>query len=505
MKDYPFNKCLHPKQIINPYTKQPITVNCGQCTACQLHKSSVSALKCRLESLSHNYTMFVTLTYNESSCPRAIAFYDENTKLHIIKDNTPRFAKYKDIYHQELGEVSTSPSDMELLRQKFQNRQIPYLFKKDLQLFIKRLRKNLSKYTHEKIRYYACGEYGPKHYRPHFHLLVWFSEAETYTNFYKALCQSWKFGRVDSQVSRGKSSSYVAQYLNSSCNLPQVHRLPQSKQFSCHSSRLGEGVLRQVRKDAYELPYNDFIHSCVQLDAQLQDVYLWRSLESWYFPQCRNYAREFLGSRKYAYLIYRTAFEWTREVSPYRQAKEITQYVYEHHRWHFVPEFERLLAYFFNNQRFSCKKICRNDKDMYEQFFHSIYRDLYISKHFLQTVCDTKNQTWPTMDEINRKLNLIDEHYKARDYDCLKRQYEYTDLLLQSHMYEDEKVFFSDDFHQPKTADVIPYLYDNVQYDINNYNETPLPLMFKQDVTKRSYESVKHKLQNDLNQQFDKL
>ena len=42
------------------------------------------------------------------------------------------------------------------------------LVKKELQDFFKRLRKKYG----EGIRYYACGEYGPKGKRPHYHAII---------------------------------------------------------------------------------------------------------------------------------------------------------------------------------------------------------------------------------------------------------------------------------------------------------------------------------------------
>lgn len=46
---------------------------------------------------------------------------------------------------------------------------VPTLSKRDLQLFFKRLRKHFSD---RKIRYYICGEYGPKTLRPHYHAII---------------------------------------------------------------------------------------------------------------------------------------------------------------------------------------------------------------------------------------------------------------------------------------------------------------------------------------------
>jgi hypothetical protein len=450
--------------------------------------------------------MFITLTYRDNVIPRCQAFYHEDTNTYSIKDDTRRFRKYKDLYRQHICDIDTSTSDLEMLKTKVSNDRLPYLCKKDLQLFIKRLRKHLSKYTNERIRYYACGEYGPQHFRPHFHLLVWFDRTETFKAFNRCLYSAWRFGRISSEVSRGSCSKYVAQYLNSNSCLPKVFSSDKSKPFCCHSSRLGEESLHKSKEEVYQLPFNEFIRRSLALNGIVQDVFLWRSVESWYFPQCRNYARESLGGKWYAYTLYSVAKKWTDEISPYRQAKFIVQYVYEYGFTHFVEEYQRLLLWFTQNQRFSTKKIARCDKDMFEQMFRSIYHDLYISKHFLYNVCDSKLYGhYPTHEEISNKIAIIDKHYKDKEYHGLCRQYEYTEMLLTSNMYEDEEVVFSDDWHMPKKSHVIPYLYDNVKYDLKNFNETPLPRMFIADVTERSYNSVKHKELNDLNDCFKNL
>lgn len=51
------------------------------------------------------------------------------------------------------------------------------LYYRDAQLFIKRLRKYIDKYFHEKIRYYIIGEYGTSSLRPHWHLLLFFDSS----------------------------------------------------------------------------------------------------------------------------------------------------------------------------------------------------------------------------------------------------------------------------------------------------------------------------------------
>ena len=122
----------------------------------------------------------------------------------------------------------------------------PHLSKYDGQLFIKRLRRYLdrliqSKYGKEaeKIRYYLVGEYGPVHFRPHYHVILWFSEDETYSTIREAVHQSWKFGRIDVQKSLGKCADYVAKYLNSSVSLPEVFKLTANKTFLSSLCALG--------------------------------------------------------------------------------------------------------------------------------------------------------------------------------------------------------------------------------------------------------------------------
>ncbi len=46
----------------------------------------------------------------------------------------------------------------------------PTLRKRDVQLFLKRLRKNYKYDNH--IKYFCCGEYGGKTFRPHYHLII---------------------------------------------------------------------------------------------------------------------------------------------------------------------------------------------------------------------------------------------------------------------------------------------------------------------------------------------
>lgn len=92
---------------------------CGQCLACRINKRRAWTLRLLLEYFIHEKASFVTLTYTDDNLPLSLDGY-------------------------------------------------PVLCKRDVQLFFKRLRKRYG----EGIRYYACGEYGPKTKRPHYHCII---------------------------------------------------------------------------------------------------------------------------------------------------------------------------------------------------------------------------------------------------------------------------------------------------------------------------------------------
>ena len=90
----------------------PLHVPCGTCIGCRATRAQHWALRCQLEAQQHPHTSVATLTYG---------------------DGVP-----------------------------------PTLSKRDFQLWMKRLREDL----HSRIRYFACGEYGEKFGRPHYHAIL---------------------------------------------------------------------------------------------------------------------------------------------------------------------------------------------------------------------------------------------------------------------------------------------------------------------------------------------
>lgn len=136
---------------INPYiSKDKVAYSCGQCANCKKMRMMEWTIRGKHELIEQKKATFITLTYD---------------RKHLIKSAKIKMNKY-----DQLG----------TLRQT------------DVQLFIKRLRKECENI---KIRYIYCGEYGVKKWRPHYHMIIFgLSPADLSKEIYIKL---WKMGNVD--------------------------------------------------------------------------------------------------------------------------------------------------------------------------------------------------------------------------------------------------------------------------------------------------------------------
>ncbi len=479
---YPFQRCLNPHKLMNPYTKEWIVVPCGHCPACRLQKDLLSTLKCKLESVSHRYCMFVTLTYAPAFLPQS-GFFDLTTEdgkvtRHLI-NVSPRCGG-----HLDLGIVQTTDSQIDMLQSKVQSEYMPYLWKKDLQLFLKRLRKNLK--SNEKIRYYAVGEYGPFHFRPHFHLLLWYDSQSTQQEMGEAISKSWQFGRIDFQLSKGDATSYVAKYLNGACTLPQVLQLDTIKPFVCHSKRLGEEILLRSQEEVYQCSPLEFTERCVSLDGNNTEFRVWRSFKARFFPKCRRFDSLARSERNYAYQTFRYCQRAFSEDKPVNLARLITDALFDYgHKLRRVSPYgdwsaTGLLAYYYYITGLSKFGQFQIESGLYNRVYNCVYTDLLLSRHFLYNVCDN----W-SPEEINRKINLIENYYVTIDYENLKNQ-------LDSMSY----------FAEICDTDLFKYYYINT-FDEETFKKMSLYNCFKKATLHNSLNHVKHKKQNDLNQIFN--
>lgn len=135
---------------------------------------------------------------------------------------------------------------------------------RDLQLFMKRLRKAVQP---ERIRFYACGEYGEKNGRPHYHALLFgmslrdrvpHSRGPSGELLYQSamLDEAWGLGRTLTGTVSRQSAAYVARYA-----LKKISGAPADKhyggrhpEFSRMSNRPGIGSLWVERYESDAFP-----------------------------------------------------------------------------------------------------------------------------------------------------------------------------------------------------------------------------------------------------------
>lgn len=145
---------------------------CGRCVGCRLEYSRQWAVRCLHEASLYDDNAFITLTYNDDNLPK-------NGSL------DPR----------------------------------------SLQLFFKRFRKQLEP---QRIRFYACGEYGDTTGRPHYHAIVfgWWPRgakrisARNGHNLYSSslLDDVWPYGYNSVGAVSFESAAYVARYIMKKVN-----------------------------------------------------------------------------------------------------------------------------------------------------------------------------------------------------------------------------------------------------------------------------------------------
>lgn len=186
----------------------PISVPCGKCIGCKLEHSRQWALRCMHEKRLHTDSSFLTLTYDPAHLPSGGS-----------------------------------------------------LVKRDLQLFMKRLRKQFG----EGVRFFACGEYGEKSLRPHYHVLLLnkdfndkrpISTGSEYTLYAsKLLSQLWTSGSHAIGDVNFESAAYVARYCTKKITGPKAadHYKGRTPEFLVMSRRpgIGSGYLDKYKTELY--------------------------------------------------------------------------------------------------------------------------------------------------------------------------------------------------------------------------------------------------------------
>lgn len=188
--------CHAPFYVDNPLFpyrshERLVPAPCGKCHPCLQRRSSGWAFRLMQQELISEGALFVTLTYD-----------NENVPL------TPK--KFMTLNYS------------------------------DVQKFYKRLRKR-----HEKrystgiipeIKYYTCGEYGSKTYRPHYHAIIFNASAED-------IEKAWTQGLSHFGTVTGASIAYTTKYIHKGKMIPVHHNDDRKPERAGMSKKLGLNYL----------------------------------------------------------------------------------------------------------------------------------------------------------------------------------------------------------------------------------------------------------------------
>lgn len=312
-----FVKCLHPL-VLRDHRGYPYQVPCGKCVACQNNKRSSLSLKLRLEEYTSKYCYFLTLTYDDDHLPlfslgrdtcasvflRIYPYSERMRSDSLISDFCSDFYKFDNDFIDKIDYYSDFVHNYERLYGKhcvYGHGLYALLYYRDIQLFLKRLRKHIFKYYGEKIRFYIIGEYGSKSLRPHWHCLLFFNSSSLSQAF--EVCENvgttsrpcncpqflrplWEFGICDSKRTNGEAYNYVSSYVNQSSNFPKLLVLL-SNQKAYHSIQLGQILPQESFVSAIQKGDFSFFERQFYIDSfGVENPYsIWWSYYSRFFPK----------------------------------------------------------------------------------------------------------------------------------------------------------------------------------------------------------------------------
>lgn len=194
-------QCLSPFTLTQDYKdingkNRSINVPCGKCVSCLKRRSGHWSFRLAQEAQVSSSASFLTLTY--ANAP--------------ISENG-----------------------------------FPTLVKRDVQLFMKKLRKKCPLY---KLKYYFCGEYGTKTNRPHYHAII-FNLPQRIIHKPQLITDTWEHGHTMITHSNDLTINYVSGYIMKDNIKPINKHDDRLREFSLMSKGMGLSYLTPQMKNYY--------------------------------------------------------------------------------------------------------------------------------------------------------------------------------------------------------------------------------------------------------------
>lgn len=218
-----------------PNYRREITLPCGRCIGCRLDRSKQWAVRCLHEAQQHTENAFITLTFEttwlkdeDSSCPHYVGTNEKSARglstASNLAQEPPKLRGGNIASRGAVGNPRLRPSPVPYRlgtrgSPSMANPEARGVLTKDISKFIRRLRK-----TGVSARFYACGEYGEKLGRPHYHVLLfghaftndrykWTERQGTPVYRSPTLEKLWPYGNSEIGELTYESCAYVARYV----------------------------------------------------------------------------------------------------------------------------------------------------------------------------------------------------------------------------------------------------------------------------------------------------
>uniref|UniRef100_A0AAU8B3U2 Replication initiator protein n=2 Tax=Dulem virus 227 TaxID=3145704 RepID=A0AAU8B3U2_9VIRU len=452
--NYPYLQCLKPAKIYNQYTHEHQLVLCGKCVACMNKRASRNKRLCELEEMgSYKYSYFITLTYKPECLPMYELVPASVENLYGVIDRNPR-SETKGQFITD-NTIYISKHEFYVLNKYVQSGKEPlpknhfgYLYYRDVQLFNKLLRKRILQEYGEQIRYFVVGEYGPKSFRPHWHILYFTKSPLPAAFCERYLLPLWKNGGVDADRTKGGAANYAASYINSAFALPSVYKTLKISPAARHSIKLGYEIIQKQTLSKIAQSVSDATTRKLDTSTNLSvsgvvkrfpfDI----TYKSSIYP--KPFRFESVKSDK-SLLCYLRAYthysECFRDFAP-TSVKQLTTLLYDYFRYGNLTNYDLALYALLD---FSPKDSL---VDFDEKVFFRLYRFMLYSKLFVSRLRDDPNY-----------LDKLLSFYDKTDYTNLVSQYETQQEYFLNHPCTDEALsaFYVTTFDQKKLEIVSIY------------------------------------------------
>lgn len=179
-----------------------INVSCGRCASCIMRRKMEWGFRMEYEMKRAKTWYFVTLTYDDANLP-----YTDKGYWTLDQGDLTKFFKRLRRHSERSG----------MTRERVYNNLLPS----------------------DKIKYFACGEYGEARKRPHYHAII-FNASE------KDIFKSWKKGLVHVVPANSNTIAYVMKYLDKGLGKKKPkHKVPE---FHTMSEGIGDGYVDDFKR-----------------------------------------------------------------------------------------------------------------------------------------------------------------------------------------------------------------------------------------------------------------